>query len=176
MVLTLVTNIIFLLTVACYALAQGGNYPLMYGDPSILKGASQACINTFNSNVTCTQAIGSLYADPYPNLTERVLDSLCTATCFDSLVNLRSEVASQCGSGVTYQDVSDGSYWPVTYLADLAIFNYNMTCLPRRFVSSHDTNRITDHANLIAVTASTATSGFKLVPTPQLNRNVTSAI
>jgi hypothetical protein len=148
----------------------------MYGDSSILKRASQACINTFNSNVTCTQAIGSLFADPYPNFTERVLDGLCTANCFNSLVNLRSEVASQCESGVTYQDVSDGSYWPVTYLADLAIFNYNMTCLPRRFVYMHHTNQVMVQANILAVTVNTATSGFKQVPTPRLNRNVMSVI
>ncbi|KAF2790994.1 carbohydrate-binding module family 18 protein [Melanomma pulvis-pyrius CBS 109.77] len=103
----------------------------MYGDSSILEGASQACIDTFNSNVSCPQAIGSLYADPYPDFDKTVLDALCTKTCFNSLLSLRSSLVSKCGSGVTYQDVTDGSYWPVTYLADLAIFNYNMTCLER---------------------------------------------
>jgi hypothetical protein len=137
---TFVTNIVSFLTFIFYVLAQSGNYPLMYGDSSILKGATQACIDTFNSNVTCTQAIGSLYADPYQNVKESVLDGLCTANCFNSLVDLRSEVISKCDSGVTYQDVSDSSYWPVTYLTDLAIFNYNMTCLLRRFVLIHDTS------------------------------------
>ena len=132
----LFTQLVSFLALICSISAQNAYYPLLYGDSSILEGASQTCIDTFNSNVSCPQAIGYLYADPYPDFTKIVLDALCTTTCFNSLLSLRSSLVSKCGSGVTYQDVSDGSYWPVTYLADLAIFNYNMTCLERRFVDS----------------------------------------
>ncbi|KAJ9156077.1 carbohydrate-binding module family 50 protein [Pleurostoma richardsiae] len=77
-------------------------YPLNYADTSTLIGASQDCLDSYNANVSCPQAIGSL-----------------------------SNVSAQCDSNVTYYNVGDGSSWPVTYRTDQAIYNYNLTCLKR---------------------------------------------
>lgn len=114
------------------ARAQDAYYPLNYADSSMLPGSSQECLDAFNANVSCNQAIGSLYANLWPNLDQTILDALCTSTCFNSLQEHRSALISSCGSDVTYYSVSDGSTWPVTYLTDKAIYGYNLTCLKRR--------------------------------------------
>ncbi|KAI0123660.1 muramidase [Xylariales sp. AK1849] len=106
-------------------------YALNYADSSILIGASQDCLDAYTANVSCTSAIGSLYADQWPDFNETVLGALCSDTCFDSLTTHRNNVSSQCASDVTFYNVADSSSWPVTYRTDQAIHNYNMTCVKR---------------------------------------------
>lgn len=106
-------------------------YPLNYADQTMLPGAGQACLDAYNANVSCPQAIGSLYADLYPSFNTTVLDTLCSAVCFDSLVAHRRNVSDACGSSQTYYSQNDGSTWPATYKVDDAIYNYNLTCLTR---------------------------------------------
>jgi hypothetical protein len=85
---SLFNRLMSFITLITFAAAQSIHYPLMYGDSSILDGASQACIDTFNSNVSCPQAIGHLYADPFPNFNKGVLDALSTTQCIESLRSL----------------------------------------------------------------------------------------
>lgn len=127
-------TLVFILSSALPALTSAQSlYRLNWADSTILVGAGQACLDGFNGNVSCPQAIGSLYGDLYPSFNESVLDALCSSTCYDSLLDHRSLVASNC-AGISYVDPNDGSSWPATYKTDQALFNYNYTCLKRRSV------------------------------------------
>lgn len=106
-------------------------YRLNWADSTILVGAEQACLDAFNGNVSCPQAIGSLYGNLYTSFDDSVLSLLCSTTCYNSLVDHRQAVASSC-AGIPYVDPNDGSSWPATYKSDQALFNYNYTCLKRR--------------------------------------------
>ncbi|KAF7184181.1 hypothetical protein CNMCM7691_004806 [Aspergillus felis] len=82
-------------------------YALNYADSSMLTGASQACLDAYNANVSCTRAIGYLYSDLWPNFNKT------------------------CASNVTFYDIGAGSTWPATYRIDQAIYGYNLTCVKR---------------------------------------------
>jgi hypothetical protein len=107
-------------------------YALNYADSNMLTGASQACLDAYNANVSCTRAIGYLYSDLWPNFNKTVVDGLCTEDCFQSLVDHRRNVSAQCASNVTFYDIGAGSTWPATYRIDQAIYGYNLTCVKRR--------------------------------------------
>ncbi|KAF2223855.1 hypothetical protein BDZ85DRAFT_236355 [Elsinoe ampelina] len=106
-------------------------YPLAYGDASILKGASQECITAFNANVSCANAVGLLFGDMTPNLSQNTLDFLCNGECLNALKSYLEKVGASCASDVTWEDVADSSTWPTTYLADKAMYALDLNCLRR---------------------------------------------
>ncbi|KAG8631988.1 hypothetical protein KVT40_001128 [Elsinoe batatas] len=106
-------------------------YPLAYGDASILKGASQECITAFNANVSCANAVGLLFGDMTPNLSQSALDFLCDGECLNALNSYRDKIGASCASDVTWEDVADSSTWPTTYLADKAMYALDLNCLRR---------------------------------------------
>ena len=121
------------LIVLCLSLPSFAQYQLHSADASVLIGASQSCLDAYNANVSCTSSIGYLYTDRFPDLCSDTLTSLCTTDCFNSLVAHRNNVASTCGPSVQYYNDADESYWPATYLDDVAIYSYNLTCMERRY-------------------------------------------
>jgi len=122
-------GIIFLL----FCSGATSQYILHNADSSILIGASDACLSAYNTAVTCTPTIGYLYANHFPDLSTDDLEGLCTSNCLSSLSTHRTSVASACGS-VQYYDDADGSFWPSTYLSDVALHLYDLTCLKRTSV------------------------------------------
>ena len=107
------------------------DYQLHDADTSILVGATPACLDAFNANVSCPSALGYLYADHFPDLPSEELDALCTASCGSSLALHRSNIATACSSQVAWFNNADQSLWPSTYLDDLAIHLRDMTCMKR---------------------------------------------
>jgi hypothetical protein len=104
-------------------------YQLHDADTSILIGADDSCLAAYNANVTCPSIIGYLYGDNFPDLDTSDLTALCTGNCFSSLTSHRASVAAACNSSVEYYNDADQSYWPATYLDDVSLYLYNMTCL-----------------------------------------------
>lgn len=108
------------------------NYQLHNATTSVLPGASEACLQAFNTPVNCFHAIGQLYANPFYTFNDDAeLTTLCTSTCLQSLTSHRNTVASAC-AGVQYYDEYEDTHWVPTYPEDFIIFAYDIACLKRK--------------------------------------------
>ena len=108
------------------------SYQLHDADSSVLLGASVACLDSYNANVSCPSTIGWLYGNQFQDMAPYDLNNLCTDSCFSSLQSHRSSIGLACGSSVQYFDQAAGTYWAATALDDWILSAYNVTCLKRR--------------------------------------------
>lgn len=95
--------------------AAGFQYHLQPADRSLLPGASQTCLDTFNANVSCHSTIGKVANNFFAVLRPNELLALCNATCVNSLRQYRDSIQADCDPGTRIT-------WPATYRADQAIF------------------------------------------------------
>lgn len=128
----------FLLTLTFIALeiyrCSADDYQLHTIAGSNLLNASTECLKVFTENVTCSNGIGELYANPFYDPGDAELATICSSECFESLTSHRDRVKSTC-EGSQYYDEFENTYWLATSPDEFILYAYNMACMKRRFVS-----------------------------------------
>ncbi|KAF4974731.1 hypothetical protein FZEAL_8401 [Fusarium zealandicum] len=118
----------------CLLAASVRGYDLTYNLGSevghSLIGADEKCRVAFYATVSCPAVLGDLIKRE-SIVDQQTLDSLCTDSCFGSLIQYRDSLQSDCGSAIL-EDHAHGSQQHPQFRAEAALLAYHRTCLKRR--------------------------------------------
>lgn len=114
-----------------FALSQ--THQLYDVDTDVLLNASDNCLKTFNSNVTCPSFIGELYENPFHSFgyDKDVLGALCASSCLESITSHRDNVKKAC-SGAEYYDQFEETHWVPWYPDEFLLYAHGIACLKKR--------------------------------------------
>ncbi|KAK1845942.1 LysM domain-containing protein [Colletotrichum chrysophilum] len=101
-------------------------------------GLSQRCFEALNTTLSCSHRLASHIKSESPRvdvLDADGIEAICTASCKESLIDLRTKIQNDCDPATDVFD-HDLALYPATYIVDRYIYVYEISCYKHRETGS----------------------------------------